>query len=146
MKIFNIVFNFDIDYPDLETGVIYQKKSIQLLSFNSISPLSGKCDKCDGHGFIVDIDFKDLILKEKKLSEYFLNLEDNKKGCYKYIGLCQDTLARLFKKHQININMTYYDLISSQQQIIKDEIYPKILKHQTKPSIGKFVLNFMELA
>ena len=135
----DIEFNFNIDYPDLETGKIYQKKSIQLLSFNSISPLSGKCNKCNGHGFITDIDFKNLILKEKKLSDFFLNLEDNQKGCYKYIGLCQDTLGKIFKNYQIDINKTFFDLTNEQQQIIKNEIYPKILKHQWKPSIGKFV-------
>ncbi len=134
-----IIFNFGIDYPDIETGKIYQQKSTQLLSFNSISPFSGKCNNCNGYGVVNDIDWENLILKDKKINDFFLNLEDNQKGCYKYIGLCKDTLNKLLKKHKIDSNKFYYELIAKEQKIIKDEIYPKILKHKGKPSIGKFI-------
>jgi len=131
-------FNFSFDYPDIETGKIYQKKSTQLLSFNATSKFSGRCQKCDGKGFIDYIDSNNLI-NNKLLNEEFLNLEKNGKGCYKYVAICIDSLKRFIQKQKINLNQTYYDLTPLQQQIIKDEIYPKILKHQTKPSIGKFV-------
>jgi len=135
----NFNFNFAFDYPDIETGKIYQKKSTQLLSFNAISQFSGKCQKCNGYGKIEDIDWNNLILKDRNLDKEFLNLENNGKGCYKYISICINSLARFLKKQKIDLNQTYYNLTSFQQQIIKDEIYPKILKHQSKPSVGKFV-------
>jgi len=134
----NFNFNFAFDYPDIETGKIYQKKSTQLLSFNATSKFSGKCQKCNGQGLISDIDFKKLI-NQKSLNNEFLNLENNGKGCYKYVSICIDSFKRFIKKQKIDLNQTYYDLTLSQQQIIKDEIYPKILKHQGKPIIGKFI-------
>ncbi len=135
----NITFNFDFDYPDLETGKIYQRKSTQLLSFNSSSFFNGKCKECNGHGIIEDINLDILINKDKKLNEQFLNLEDNGKGCYKYVAICQDTIETPLHKYKIKMNQTFYSLSTEHQQVIKDIIYPKILKHQGKASIGKFV-------
>jgi excinuclease ABC subunit A len=130
--------NFGYDYPDLKTGKIYQKKSAQLLSFNSIDEFSGKCKECNGKGLVENIDIENLI-NYKKINELFLNLEENGKGCYKYIGLCQDTLKKKFKEEKIDLNKTFHELEASQQKIVLDFISEKILKHKGKPSIGKFV-------
>lgn len=135
----NISFNFALDYPDLKTGKIYQKKSTQLLSFNATSILSGKCSNCNGHGLVNDIDLETLISKNENLNENFLNLEDNGKGAYKYVNIRHKSIQKNLIKHKIDLNQTYYDLTTEEQQIIKDEICPKILNHQAKPSIGKFV-------
>lgn len=135
----NISFNFALDYPDLKTGKIYQKKSTQLLSFNATSRLSGKCLNCNGHGLVNDIDLETLISKNENLNENFLNLEDNGKGAYKYVNIRHKSIQKNLIKHKIDLNQTYYDLTTEEQQIIKNEICPKILNHQTKPSIGKFV-------
>ena len=136
-KDIEIFFNYD--FPDLKTGKLYQRKTTELLSFNSISYFSGKCKACNGLGVVKDVDFESLILKDKKLNEQFLNLEYNSKGCYKYILICRDSLEKIYKKHHIDSNKTFYDLTLQEQKIIKDEIYPRILKHQGRPSIGKFV-------
>lgn len=135
----NISFNFGFDYPDLETGKIYQKKSQQLLSFNSLSEFAGKCKRCDGKGIIEDIDESGLFLKDKTMSESFLNLEENGKGCYKYVGICFDSLHRDFKENKITLNEAFFELDDEQKETVRSIIYPKILKHQGKPSIGKFV-------
>ena len=135
----NIDLKFNIDYFDINDGKVYQRKSSALLSFNATSKLSGKCGHCNGHGQIEDIDLKDLILMDRKLNESFLNLEDNGKGCYKHIGTCRDSLQRDLKKEKIDLNQTFYSLSQEQQKIIQNIVYPKILKHQGKPSIGKFV-------
>lgn len=134
-------FYFKYDFPDLSTGKIYQSKSLELFSFNSIGYFSGKCEKCNGTGKIETIDIDAIINKSKFLYEFFLNLDDNGKGCYKYIGLCQDAVSNELKKYEIDENQTYSELTEKQQQIIKDIIYPKVLKHQSKASIGKFVKN-----
>jgi len=135
----NIYFNFGLDYPDLETGKIYQKKSTHLLSFNAISDLSGKCKECNGHGIKESIDDNLLFDKDKFLIDNFINIPINKNGRYEYIILYPKTIIDKLKKLKINLNQTYANLTPKEQHIIKDEIYPKILKHQTKPSIGKFV-------
>jgi len=132
-------FNFSFDYPDEETGKIYQKKSTQLLSFNASNRFSGRCEDCNGHGLIEDLDFKDLILKDKNLNEYFLNLEDNGKGAYKYVNIRPSSIEKELKKQNIALTQTYYNLTQDEQLIIKDLIIPKILKHQAKPSIRKFI-------
>ena len=135
----NIEFDFHINYPDLEDGKIYQKKSVELLSFNSISKFGGKCDECNGHGNIESIDWDNLIDRKKKLSEQFLVLEDNGKGCYKYIGLCLDSIAKIIKKEKIDTKKNFFEIDSIVRDIIKNIIAPKILKHQSKVTIGKFV-------
>ena len=135
----NHTFNFALDYPDINTGKIFQKKSIQLLSFNSTNHLSGKCTHCNGHGEIESIDLDLLILKDKKLDEYFLNLEDNGKGAYKYVNIRPSSLQKILQKQKIDLNQTYYNLTPTQQLILNDEIFPKILKHQAKVSISKFI-------
>lgn len=135
----NHTFNFSLDYPDLITGEMFQKKSIQLLSFNSTNHLSGKCQDCNGHGEIEDIDLSTLILDDKNLDEDFLNLEDNGKGAYKYVNIRPSSLQKILKKENINLNQTYNNLTPNEQLILNDEIFPKILKHQGKPSISKFI-------
>ncbi len=137
----NIYFNFGLDYPDLETGKIYQKKSTQLLSFNATSDLSGKCKECNGHGIKESIDEKLLFKQDKFLSDDFVNIPINKNGRYGYIILYPKTIIQKLKKEKIDLNQTYYNLTKEQQLIINDIIFPKILKHQGKPSIGKFVKN-----
>jgi excinuclease ABC subunit A len=135
----DIDFNFGFEYPDLLTGKIYQKKSTQLLSFNATNKFSGKCEECNGHGIVEDIDLETLIIKDRNLDEHFLNLEDNGKGAYKYVNIRPNSIQKDLQKQKINLNQTFYDLSNKEQKSIKDEIYPKILKHQAKPSIGKFV-------
>jgi excinuclease ABC subunit A len=133
------IFNFNLDYPDLTTGKIFQKKSIQLLSFNSTNHLSGKCEECNGHGEIEDIDLETLILNDKNLDESFLNLEDNGKGAYKYVNIRPSSLQKILKKENIALNQTYNNLTLNEQLILNNEIFPKILKHQGKASISKFI-------
>lgn len=135
----NIEFDFHIDYPDLDNGKIYQKKSVELLSFNSISKFGGKCQECNGHGDVESIDWNSLINKNKKLNEPFLVLEDNGKECYKYIGLCLDSIAKIIKKEKIDTTKNFFEIDSISRDIIKNIITPKILKHQSKVTIGKFV-------
>ena len=139
LRVKNLEIFFNYDYPDLITGKIYQRKSTELLSFNSISYFGGKCSKCSGRGKIENVDIDLLVKKDKKLNELFLNLEDNGKECYKYLGLCRDSIESILTKQKIDLNQTYYNLTKEHQQIINDTIFPKILKHQAKPSIGKFV-------
>jgi excinuclease ABC subunit A len=139
LKSKNHNFNFNLDYLDLSTGKIFQKKSIQLLSFNSTNHLSGKCEACNGHGEIEDIDLETLILNDKNLDENFLNLEDNGKGAYKYVNIRPSSLQKILKKENIDLNQTYNNLSPNEQLIINNEIFPKILKHQGKVSIAKFI-------
>lgn len=129
----------NIDFFDIETAKIYQKKSTQLLSFNSSSQYSGKCESCHGHGLLDVIDLEKLIPQDKRLSENFLNLAINEKGGYKYISLYRDTLDKTLKEAGIDKNKTFYDLSDNEQTIIAGLICPKIIKHQAKPSIGKFI-------
>lgn len=132
-------FNFNLDFPDVTSGKLFQKKSVQLLSFNSTNHLSGKCEVCNGHGEIEDVDLESLMLKDKKLNDFFLNLEDNGKGAYKYVNIRPSSLQKLLKKENIDLNKTYYDLNIKEQELIKNEIIPKILKHKGKVSIAKFI-------
>ncbi len=136
----NLDLKLNTDFFDIQTGKIYQKKSSQLLSFNASSKHSGKCDNCNGHGTVEDIDLESLILKDRHLSEYFLNLEINaKNGCYKYVLICRDTIEKSLKKAKIDASKNFYDLSIEEQKVIKDIVCPKIVKHQGKPSIGKFI-------
>lgn len=135
----NISFNFNFDYPDLQTGTIYQKKFIQLFSFNAQSKFNGKCENCNGHGLIEKVLDTLLFSIDKNLDEDFINIPLSKQGRYEHIILYPKTILNILNKFKINLKQTYYDLTIEEQQIIKDEIYPKILKHQGKTSIGKFV-------
>lgn len=134
-----ISLRFNTDFFDIETGIIYQKKSSHLLSFNSINPLSGKCHKCNGYGYNQIIDTESIILKNVNLSENFLNLEVNENGCYKYIMLCRDTINSLLKKEKIPQDKNFYCLSELHKKLILDLITQKILKHCNNPLIGKFV-------
>lgn len=138
LKTDNKIINFDIEYPDLKTGKLYQKKSIELLSFNSTSKHSGKCQKCDAKGIIEDIDWKNLINKNS-INQGFLNLELNNNNCYKYIGLCIDKFEKILKKSKINSNITFFDLSESIQEEFKNIIKEKLIKHKNRPSISKFI-------
>lgn len=139
LKSDNVDLKLNIDFFDIETAKIYQKKSAQLLSFNSSSQYSGKCKNCNGHGVLNIIDLESLIIKNKLLSEDFLNLSTNEKGGYKYISLYRDTLDKTLKKADIDKSKTFNELSENEQAIITDLIYPKIIKHQAKPAIGKFI-------
>lgn len=139
LKIKDETFNFSIDYPDLKTGKIYQKPSSSLLSFNAISEFSGKCNYCDGYGIIDNIDSKNLINPNKKLNDFFINLEDNKKGCYKYIAICKDSLARTLKKSQIDVEKSFYELNEDEQNIILNILKTQMIKHQNRPTINRYI-------
>jgi len=128
-----------IDFFDIETGKLYQKKSTQLLSFNSSSKFSGKCNSCAGHGVLDVIDLENLIIKDKLLGENFLNLATNEKGGYKYISIYRDTLDKVIKKAGIDKNKTFWELSSPEKDVITGLIFPKIIKHQARPTIGKFL-------
>lgn len=134
-----ISYNFSIDYFDLLTGTIYQKKSSELLSFNSSASTGGRCSVCDGHGVIDDIDGHNLFSKKNTLNNTFLNLELNDKGCYKYILLCTDIVQKTLKKADIDPSTTYFELKENDRQVINELVYPRILKHRGKPSIGKYI-------
>lgn len=139
LKVDNLDLKLNIDFFDIETAKIYQKKSTQLLSFNSSSKHGGKCKNCHGHGLINEIDLESLILQDKRLSENFLNLTINEKGGYKYISLYRDTIDKILKTENIDKNKTFSELSKKEQAIIVDFISPKIIKHEAKPSIGKFI-------
>jgi excinuclease ABC subunit A len=134
-----VKFNFYYDFPDLKTGKIYQRKSTELLSFNSISEFNGKCHYCNGKGIIETTNWNKLILKDKHLNDFFLNLETNQKECYKYIGLCKDSIIRYLKNNKINILKTFSELNEKEQETIKNFIKDKILKHKEKVSINLFI-------
>ncbi len=135
----DISLRFNTDFFDIDTGIIYQKKSSHLLSFNSTNDLSGKCCRCNGRGYIQDIDIDNLILSNVKMSGNFLNLEMNNNGCYKYILLCRDSLDSFLKKKSIPMNEVFHNLSDNKKQLLIKFIFDKILKHQNKPSIGKFI-------
>ncbi|MDQ7084435.1 MAG: hypothetical protein Q9M36_05685 [Sulfurovum sp.] len=97
----NLFINFGFEYPDLKTGKIYQKKSTQLLSFNATNKFSGKCEQCNGHGLVEDIDLDLLIFKDKNLDEHFLNLEDNGKGAYKYVNIRPNSIQKICKNRKL---------------------------------------------
>ncbi|MDQ6961070.1 MAG: ATP-binding cassette domain-containing protein [Mariprofundaceae bacterium] len=141
LKVNNLDLKLNTDFFDMNTAKIYQKKSTQLLSFNSSSKHSGKCKNCHGHGLIDEIDLENLILQDKRLSEDFLNLTLNEKGGYKYISLYRDTIDKILKTENLDKNKTFRELSKKEQAIIVDFISPRIIKHEAKPSIGKFIKN-----
>lgn len=134
-------FNFKIDYPDISTGKIYQCPSTHLLSFNSFHLYGGKCLECEGTGKILELDINNLIIRDKKLNDYFLKLDDNGKGCYKYIGLCKDSLVRIFNKQKIDVEKTFFDLNRNEQIFITSIIKTQLIKHQNKLTISKYLIN-----
>lgn len=134
----NRTFNFMLDYPDLHSGKIYQKKSEDLFSFNSNSKTSGRCYKCSGTGLIEAIDINSLF-NNNLLSAIFINIPLNSQGRYENIILYPDSIKKLLIKESIDLNLTYYDLNLQDRQIINDIIFPKIFTHRNKPSIGKFI-------
>ena len=83
----NIEFDFHIDYPDLDDGKIYQKKSVELLSFNSISKFGGKCKECNGHGNIESIDALSAANETSALS-----IEGDLKRLVEVASALQDTI------------------------------------------------------
>lgn len=135
----SVSYNFSINYFDLATGTIYQKKSSELLSFNSSVSTGGRCSVCNGHGVVDGIDRNNLFSKIETLDSTFLNLKLNDKGCYKYILLCTDIVQKTLKKSGIDPGTNYFELKENDRQIINELVYPRILKHRGKPSIGKYV-------
>ena len=134
----NISFNFYVDFPDIETGKIYQRKSISLLSFNSTSKFSGKCSYCQGNGIIENIN-KELLFNKLKLDDKFINIPLNNKGMYKYIILYPETIIKELRKNNININQTYYNLNEQEQELINKIIFPRIFSHRNQVFISKFL-------
>ena len=55
--------NFNRDFPELESGVLYAKPTSRLFSFNSTEFGSGRCEYCDGRGYIEDILENNLFTK-----------------------------------------------------------------------------------
>jgi len=139
LKVDTLYLKFNTDYIDIKTGKIYQKKSTQLLSFNSSSKYSGKCGNCHGLGIIDAIDLANLIIKNKPLNENFLNLATNKTGGYKYISLYRDTIDKALKKSKIDASKTFSELSEDEKTVVTGLIYPKIIQHQAKLAIGKFI-------
>jgi excinuclease ABC subunit A len=135
----NIDLYFEYDYPDLEDGTIYQKPTPELFSFNSTHVLSGKCEKCNGKGVVDYIDWKTLINEKKPLSENFLNIEKNSNGCYKFIRLCDKGWIKSLKEWGINPSKTFNDLNEDQKKLIKEFLYPLIVKHKLRPIIQKYI-------
>lgn len=135
----DVFYQFNKDYFDIETGKIYQKISPQLLSFNSRSPLSGRCLDCDGHGVKEDISIDLLFNKNKTLNKDFVNIPITDKGRFQYIVLLEKTLRKVLVDNAINCNKTFFELEEKEQKIISDLLFPKIDKHKKKPSIGKFI-------
>ena len=132
-------YRFNIDFFDISTGKIYQKKSSQLLSFNATSSLSGKCQDCNGHGLIEKISKDKLFHKNKKLKEDFVNISLTNQGRYKDIILLSKTLEKELNKHNIDLNNTFFELSPYDKSVITNILFPKIFTHKKKPSIGKFV-------
>lgn len=46
---------------------------------------------------------------------------------------------RLLKKAGIDSNKTYFELKENDRRVINELMYPRILKHRAKPSIGKYI-------
>jgi len=135
----SFIYQFDKDYFDIETGKIYQKISPQLLSFNSISPLSGRCSHCDGHGIKEAISVDLLFSQSHTLMDHFVNIPITDKGRFQYIVLLEKTLKKAINDHSVDSNKTFFDLTEKDQSVITDLLFPKIYQHKGKPAIGKFV-------
>ena len=135
----NIDLYFEYDYPDLEDGTIYQKPTPELFSFNSTHVLSGKCERCQGKGILDYINWDKIIDKNKSLSSDFLKIEKNSNGCYKFIRLCDKNWIKQLKKWNINPSLSFKELNEREQKIIKEYLYPIIIKHKLRPIIQQYV-------
>lgn len=135
----NLFYQFHKDYFDIETGKIYQKISTQLLSFNSRTPLSGRCLSCNGHGIIERISLDLLFSKKKTLDESFVNIPTTEKGRFQHIILLEKTLKKALKDNAINCSKTFFELEEKDQGIITNILFPKIYKHRKNASIDKFI-------
>ena len=134
-----LVLKFYIDFIDSETGQLYQKKSRQLFSFNSNDKYSGQCLHCKGHGLIEIICEDILFKKDITLNNNFINIPISKTGRYENIILLPSTIIKALQYQKVDLDQSYFDLSKEEQRVIQDIIYPKILTHKTKPSLGKFV-------
>lgn len=131
--------NFNRDFPELESGVLYAKPTSRLFSFNSTELGSGRCEYCDGRGYIEDILEDNLFTKQPIIDSNFMNLSfDIHKGYYKYILLDLKTILKECKKHNINVDKNYFELNKHEQGIIKKIIIHKMSKHRGKKAIGMF--------
>ncbi|MGX2971938.1 ATP-binding cassette domain-containing protein [Helicobacter sp. T3_23-1059] len=128
---------FDRDFFDIDDGKIYQKKSASLLSFNSTSVDSGRCEKCDGKGIVYGILEKELF-NESAISEPdFINLPFHN-GYYKYILLDFQKLTQIYKKYNIDSSKNYFEISRESQMIILEEFRKRMQKHITKEPIKLF--------
>lgn len=131
--------NFNRDFPELESGVLYAKPTSRLFSFNSTEFGSGRCEYCDGRGYIEDILENNLFTKQPITDSNFMNLPfDIHKGYYKYILLDLKTILKECKTHNINVDKNYFELSQHEQEIIKKILIPKMSKHRGKKAIGVF--------
>jgi len=135
----NIDLYFEYDYPDLEDGTIYQKPTPELFSFNSTHILSGKCDKCQGKGILDYVNWEKIIDENQPLNSDFLKIEKKSNGCYKFIRLCDKNWVKQLEKWDISPYCTFKELNKNQKEIIKDFLYPIIIKHKLRPVIQQYI-------
>ncbi|GLH60091.1 ATP-binding cassette domain-containing protein [Helicobacter ailurogastricus] len=129
--------HFQRDYFDLETGQLYQRKSAQLLSFNSISQESGRCLACQGRG-VVDTLCADKLFNKHALSQpNFVNCPLSNSG-YKYISLTFKDLQHVYKQHNIDTSKNFFDLPKTSQEILIEIFETKMQKHKGKAQINLF--------
>lgn len=136
----NESLNFSRDFPDIESGILYAKPTSRLFSFNSTESDSGRCEYCNGKGYIEDILEENLFTKKPIIDSGFINLPFNiSNGCYKYILLDLKTILKECKKHNINVNKNYFELNLHEKELIKTILIQKILKHKGNKAIGIFL-------
>ncbi|MWV63010.1 ATP-binding cassette domain-containing protein [Helicobacter saguini] len=118
---------------------MYQAPSQQLLSFNSTSKDSGKCDNCNGHGIVENI-YENALFTNKSLSSIdCVNLKfDEKGGYYKYIFLPHGDVVRECKKANIDITKSYFEITKDAQDFVKEIFFTRMIKHKNKDSISIF--------
>lgn len=133
----NEILNFCRDFPDLKNGILYSKPSSRLFSFNSTDKESGRCEYCNGRGYVEDISKSGLFSNRPLFNIDFVNLPfDNNKGYYKYILLGFKTIQHECKKYGIDTNKNFFELDSFGQEVITNLFLPRMLKHKNKKLIN----------
>ena len=131
--------NFSRDFPDLESGTLYAKPTSKLFSFNSTEFGSGRCEYCNGRGYVEDISDSNLFTNAPLTNTNFIKLPfDSAKGYYKYILLDPKVILQECKKHKIDTSSNYFELGLSEKEVIKKILIPRMSKHKNKESIGVF--------
>ena len=131
--------NFNRDFPDLESGILYAKPTSKLFSFNSTEFGSGRCEFCNGRGYVEDVSESSLFTSAPLADASFVNLPFNSdKGYYKYLLLSHKTILQECKKHRFDITRNYFELGLNEKEVIKKILIPHMSKHKNKESIGVF--------